>query len=53
MSAPSPPAVDPRVHALRMLARLLMRHGPAQPAPEPPPTADSADHPPAPVREAA
>ena len=58
MSAPSTPAVerdpvDPRVHALRTLARLLVRHGPARPAPEPPPAAESTDEPAAPARKAA
>ena len=32
--------VDPRQHAVRTLAALLVRHGPRRPEPEPPEAAD-------------
>ncbi len=54
MSAPSNRPVDPRVHAVRTLAQLLVRHGPARPSPsEPPPTDPAEEKPEAPARKAA
>lgn len=50
---PDPPAVDPRVHALRTLAGFLVRHGRDRPSPPEPPATEATATAPQPASEAA